>query len=103
MGDLTIRHTSPCRECPWRRASCAGWLGGNTVEQYAAPVRAGVLVPCHLNGHRAYCAGSAIAMRNSCTLPRDPVMAAEIRKVERSEDVFRFPSEFEIHHSRGQS
>lgn len=98
---MKIRHKVPCRECPWRRSSPPGWLGPNTVEQYSAPVRSGVLVPCHLDPNRSYCAGSAVEMRNSCTLPRDPDMAAQVLRVKPSEDVFRFPTEFEAHHRSG--
>lgn len=37
-------------------------------------------------------------MKNSCTVPRDPDMAEEMRKVERSPDVFQFHREFRSHH-----
>lgn len=98
MTDLQIIHTEPCSECPWRKIAAAGWLGGNEVETYSVPVRRGYLIPCHLRSHDAYCAGSAIAMRNSATLPRDPDMAREVLKVTKSDDVFRFASDFEKHH-----
>lgn len=98
---MKIMHTKPCNACPWRRNSPAGWLGGNEVEDYAQPVRHGVMVPCHKKAGKAYCAGAAISMQNSCTRPRDPHMAAELEKVQESEDVFRFTSDFERHHSEG--
>lgn len=98
---MKIMHTKPCSECPWRRTSPAGWLGGHETEAYAAPVRHGTMVPCHKKGNRAYCAGAAISMKNSCTRPRDPDMAAELEKVQESDDVFRFPTEFEKHHDNG--
>lgn len=95
---MKIMHTTPCSECPWRRTAPAGWLGGNEIEDYAAPVRHGTMVPCHKKMDRAYCAGAAISMQNSCTRPRDPDMAAELKKVKESQEVFSFPREFEEHH-----
>lgn len=101
MTSLRIIHKHPCSECPWRKNSPKGWLGGNTVEDYAAPVQQGIPVPCHLNAHKGYCAGAAITMKNSCTVPRDPAVAAEMDKVERSDAVFMFVGHFREHHTNG--
>ncbi len=27
-----VKHKHPCRECPFRSKSAAGWLGGGTVD-----------------------------------------------------------------------
>lgn len=100
MSGLVIRHKTPCSECPWRKKSVKGYLGGNTVEAYALPVRHGVPVPCHMSGgaKTTMCAGSAIVMQNSCTVPRDDHQAKQIDKVRKSRDVFQFVTEFERYH-----
>jgi len=41
----------PCNDCPWRRKSCAGWLGPFGIKQ---------------------CAGAAVYRANVCKSPRDP-------------------------------
>jgi hypothetical protein len=29
-----VQHTQPCKECPFRRASAAEYLGGNSPQQF---------------------------------------------------------------------
>ncbi len=55
MPSATKQLTSPCSDCPMRRDSLKGWLGGSTPQEYAAL--------CH-SGSR--CAGLAIYRSNTC-------------------------------------
>ncbi len=105
------QHKTPCAECPWRRASAAGWLGASNPEEFAAVSKSATRMPCHL--HVNYedpeweetvpdvpqCAGRAIFLKNSCTLPRDPELLEFVRSVEKSKDVFNWAHEFIAHHN----
>lgn len=97
-----IKHKKPCAECPWRRKAPAGYLGGIKIENFVNPVKFGMPIPCHLStSEDAMCAGAAIVMKNSCTVPRDQGDAEQVDLVERSSDCFQYVHEFEDYHSRG--
>lgn len=78
---------APCKECPYRRKSAPGWLGGNSPERMAVSVLAEQPVHCHtsvnysdpewekkfLDGRNGrQCAGSLIFAANLLKRPRDP-------------------------------
>ena len=89
------QHTTPCSDCPWRRDSLNGWLGGASVEAWLHRAHADTYVPCHTISNQQ-CAGIAIYRRNTCkrvdppllTLPKD------------TETVFRWAPEFREHHEK---
>jgi hypothetical protein len=105
------QHTTPCKECPWRKNSAPGWLGASTPEQFIAQAEAGIKMPCHcaVNYERAdwkeqsetapRCAGHAIYLRNRCKMPIEPGLAAFVRTVEPSPAVFTRPEQFLSHHN----
>lgn len=111
---VTLKHKTPCLECPWRRESLPGWLGGYEAEWFAERVRAAHPINCHmaLDDGKSHtlsegviletyplCAGALITQRNMCAVPRDPVMREAVASVERdTETVFFHPSEFINHH-----
>lgn len=107
------QHKTPCAECPFRRASAAGWLGASSPQEFMDQARNELRMPCHL--HIDYeqpdwegqvpdaprCAGHAIFLRNTCNMPRDRELADFVKTVERdSEKVFQWPQEFIKHHTR---
>lgn len=115
-----VKHKKPCNDCPWRREHAAGWLGGYTPEWFTERVNGEVAINCHKTlpfddekveeiaargGEQAVretfplCAGSLIVQRNMCKVPRDPDLAAAVRKVERDPTVFNHPVEFLHHHA----
>ena len=71
------RHTQPCSECPWRKESAQGWLGGHSPEFYADAVAGNVIPACHCkdfgpeDDRTAFCAGAASVMANACILPSE--------------------------------
>jgi hypothetical protein len=89
----TKQLTKACSDCPLRRDSLNGWLGGNTPEQYARLCHSDEVVECHVHaGSR--CAGLAIYRRNTAKwqppehqLPHD------------RESIFSNIMEFMAHHS----
>jgi hypothetical protein len=90
----TCQHERPCSDCPWARASLAGWLGGNTVEEWLGFARGEGAIPCHvLDG--AECAGAAIFRANISKLPRN---RAVLRLPADPQAVFANPMEFLAHH-----
>lgn len=57
--------TKACSDCPLRRDSLRGWLGGSTPEEYARLCHSDAVVECHVHaGSR--CAGLAIYRKNTC-------------------------------------
>ncbi len=108
-----------CRECPFRRASAAGWLGAASFEDdpgsafldqhwnYEVPL------PCHMQVNwsaddadkqaleKPLCFGFLTMMKNGCKMPHDPELAARVKDMERDPEFFAFPHEFKQHHNRG--
>ena len=74
----TVQHTMPCSDCPFRRDSLNGWLGGGTVDEFLTIAHRDWRYDCHvIKGQQ--CAGLAIYRANACkrvdppllTLPKD--------------------------------
>jgi len=102
----TVKHKTPCNECPFRRKAAPGWLGGGTVESWHANLVFGdTAFICHTGerkGKRYFCAGSMIHYRNQLKTPRDPEFAAMVLKYSKDvEHVFQWPHEFKQHHEAG--
>jgi hypothetical protein len=108
---MTVLKTkTACKYCPWRRTSARGWLGSSTPEEFLVQCTSEAHMPCHITidyddpdwadklDDASHCAGSLIFMKNSCKQPRDPVLAAMQNKVETSDELFAFGSEFIDHH-----
>lgn len=101
-------HKTPCRECPWRRESVAGFLGGFSAEHYADIVQENQAPSCHLRDHgpgdpeTAFCVGALHVAANACIGLREPPHAEEAkRKIGRNEACFSHPREFFSHHTHG--
>jgi hypothetical protein len=106
---------TPCAECPFRRASMAGWLGRSPPEEFVQLIGFEYPMPCHLSVDYEdkkwrekweageigkLCRGALIYARNSCkrfdnralpTLPAD------------RENFFSNPMEFVKHHRSGKA
>lgn len=93
---MSKQHTNPCRECPWRRASASGWLGGHPADDFIALAHSESLVACHL-AHSRQCAGAAIYRGNVSKMPRNKSLLVLPADRER---VFSSPAEFLDHHRR---
>ncbi len=100
----------PCRECPYRKKSFAGWLGAATPEQFMRSTMSDQRMPCHLtidyddpdwkekwSQKKAgkLCAGAAVFFSNQCKLSRDPDRP---RLEADRENVFSYAHEFIKHH-----
>lgn len=103
---MRLHHKTPCAECPWRRESPAGWLGGHTPEMYADAVAMGQVPACHLRDHgpelpaTAFCVGALSTMANQCLMPHHQEGAAEARQiVGRRSETFSHVGEFYQHHA----
>jgi hypothetical protein len=88
------QHKTPCSDCPMRRDSLPGWLGGATPEEYKLLAHSDEVVDCHVITNQQ-CAGMAIYRANvvkrceppNLVLPKDHKL------------VFGF-GEFLPHHNR---
>jgi hypothetical protein len=101
------QHTTPCKQCPWRRNSAPGWLGASEPGEFLAQSDANIRMPCHV--HVDYerpdwekqiktapqCAGRAVFQANRCQLPAP----ANLKLPPDREAVFQWPHEFVAHHA----
>lgn len=109
------RCNTPCRECPFRRDSQPGYLGGAyTPEEFAAQhIQGEGLNPCHmtvdtrrddwretfLTGDNGLaCEGQARFFRNNCKAPR-PGSLIVVYEGEPDPNVFDWTFEFTEHHT----
>jgi len=114
-----LAHTTPCKECPFRRKSAPGWLGAEeNPEEFVKGALADYAdypLPCHATidyNDRGWlenqylraplCAGALIFCKNNMKLPRDPERSESVRAVKQDhEQIFSTPDEFMRHHARG--
>jgi hypothetical protein len=88
------QHTTPCSDCPWRRDSLNGWLGGHSAQEFVGIAKSDFPYPCHTVTNQQ-CAGMAIFRRNIIKMPRPPALILEKDK----ETVFANQDEFLAHHT----
>jgi hypothetical protein len=104
------QHKKPCKECPFRRKSLAGYLGSNDLEEFTILAVSETKMPCHLtegdggmpdgemHPNALQCAGRGIFLSNMCKSPRDKsVLTLPADR----DTVFSRPQEFVEHHSEG--
>jgi len=96
------QHKSPCHDCPFKRTSIPGWLGGNTAVAFVGMAHSDARYNCHTLKESAdqfwQCAGLATFRENICKLPRDPrVLTVDKQDLKR---VFANSAEFITHHGR---
>lgn len=95
------QHTQPCKECPFRRVSLPGYLGGNDPKSFAFHANTDGPFPCHIAMRRApknpaQCAGRAVMWTNQCKKSRDN----SVPRLERdTEKVFGHIGQFNKHHN----
>jgi hypothetical protein len=93
--EAKCQHTKPCSDCPWRRDSLSGWLGGATPQQWIQTAHSDSTVSCHtLKG--VQCAGIAVYRANVCKMAYPPNMKLPADR----ERVFARPDQFIEHHSK---
>lgn len=104
MPRSRLVHRRPCAECPWRKTSLQGYLGGNDAYTYADAISCNEAPDCHLNDG-AFCVGALTTANNCATqLHRTQgAMEAQERILEpRSDEFFWHPSAFFEYHSFGE-
>lgn len=88
------QHRVPCSDCPFRRDSLPGWLGGKPAENFIRMAIGEVIYPCHVNLGQQ-CAGMTVFRANICKDPRNP---DALRLPKDKTTVFAWPTEFLDHH-----
>lgn len=88
------RLTKACSDCPMRRDSLKGWLGGASPVQYKHLAHSDHPVECHVHAGSP-CAGMAIYRTNVCQWqnPEDKLPGD-------TEAIFGMSTEFLEHHSK---
>lgn len=94
----SVQHKTPCSDCPFRRDSLNGWLGGHTSEFFMQLAFSDELYDCHAK-IGPQCAGLATFRGNICKSPRDPRV---LRLPANRDLVFSRPLEFTAHHGEGE-
>lgn len=87
------QHKKPCHDCPWRKVSVPGWLGGIDREDWLYQAHGEARIDCHTLVP-AQCAGAAIYRTNVCKEPRD----RSLLLLPESKRVFDCPQDFMAHH-----
>ena len=116
---MLFTKTKPCKACPFRRASLAGWLGDASPEEFIESALLDDLMPCHstvdyeeknwkknmmtAKSVVQHCAGARIMYKNQCKRSKHPEYMrlerlGKIKEVAPSKDVFTFREEFLKHH-----
>jgi hypothetical protein len=90
----TRQHKKPCSDCPFRRTSLKGWLGGMKPEFFTQFAHREGVYPCHTKDG-AQCAGMAVFRANICKAPRNKE-ALVVGQDKRN--VFAWDDEFLKHH-----
>lgn len=111
-----------CHECPFKRNSAPGYLGGNNLMAFLADALSDESVPCHIEFSRNVaheggsknlaqprmveidattlrCRGAATMQRNQLKQPRDVEAAARLRQVPLSPECFTWNDEFILYHA----
>lgn len=91
----STQHRRPCGDCPWRRDSLKGWVGGLTADQWLRAAHGEDRIDCHTR-RGPQCAGAATYRGNVGKLPRDQEL---LRLAPDREAVFSRPDEFLEHHA----
>jgi len=107
-----LKNKTFCQYCPFRRQSVAGYLGDSTPSAFLWATQREQHMPCHIAidyenpdwedqlKAAAHCTGSLIFLKNSCTLPKDPVLREMVNQVETDNNIFTWGQEFLEHHTR---
>lgn len=104
-----LRHTTPCSDCPFKRVSAPGWLGGYPVATYAEPVEAGLPTSCHKRDYgcadprTSLCAGALALLANTGQPALLEQHRPSVEQVGSREEVFTSSREFREHHARADS
>jgi hypothetical protein len=100
-----LRHKTPCSECPFRKNSMKGFLGGYDLSEYATPAGLGMPTTCHQHDHGGaehpdsrFCAGSCSVIANDPNIKPIAGYGEIIAKVGPREDTFATMEEFTVHH-----
>lgn len=98
-----LRHKKPCSDCPFKKESLPGWMGGFSLDSYAQPPSVGMPTSCHQAdfGSRSpkttFCAGSCAVIANDAELERHVIYPA-VDEVGPREDCFPSVEAFVQHH-----
>jgi hypothetical protein len=107
---MKFHHKIPCNECPWRKESAPGWLGGHGAEFYADALALNEAPACHLrdfgpfDDETALCVGALHTAKNGCISLYRAAGDADSAKdaVGRSDECFGHHSLFFRHHTGRQ-
>ncbi len=105
----------PCKECPFAKTKCGGWLGGYSgADELHQLTRTEARMPCH--SHVDYdadedevkrqenkaptCVGMLAYASHTAKHYRDPRVEAERKQVGKRDDVWKSPAELKKHHGR---
>lgn len=88
------QHRTPCSDCPFRRDSLRGWLGGAPPDFYIDMAHGESTYPCHVIVNQQ-CAGMAVYRAN---VRKDPRYIGALRLPADKAKCFATPLEFLEHH-----
>lgn len=99
-----LRHREPCKECPFRKRSLPGYLGGHPLEPYRQPPSAGMPTTCHCGDKGAddprssFCSGALAVIANDPKVEPLPEYREAVEAVGKRADCFDTVEDFADHH-----
>lgn len=108
LGRLGLPPTEkPCKECPLRKDSAPGYLGGYTAENYIAILHSDAQIACHMSpgfphdhSQQRHCTGVCGYRANVGKMPRGPETAQAVEQIGKSAEFFESPLQFLEHHKQ---
>lgn len=101
-----LKLTEPCNDCPFRKRSLPGYLGGHPLEPYRQPPSAGMPTTCHCtdkgasDSRSAFCAGSLAVINNDPNVEVLPEYADAAEAVGKRAECFDTVDDFAQHHHK---
>lgn len=106
IGKMELKHKKACAECPWRKESLKGYLGGHSAEFYTDVVAMNEIPACHLKDYgpnsrkTAMCAGALSVAKKSCIIPHKTQGATEARnEIPHNDETFGHYTQFYKYHA----
>lgn len=90
------QHQTPCSDCPFRRDSVMGWLGGYEAQEFVRLGHNDQLYNCHTIINQQ-CAGLAVFRANVIKRCDPPLLRLPADRIK----VFGWDDEFLAHHEGG--
>ena len=103
---MKLHHKKPCKDCPWKKDSLQGWLGGHDPYYYADAIQENEISACHNRDHgpesdvTAFCVGALATSKKQCIGSyKSPGSDQAKKEIDGIDDCFNTVYEFFEYHT----